>query len=132
MKLQLCGFELCKLAKQHGFGWDTTYALSDNHANEVHHAWDLKGERHFTIEEVLKADAENNYDNYLVPSLDLLSKWFREVHEINFNYDIFVDGTVEYIIVSDMFDDEGDINDIRENSYEAAQEQALLYAFTLI
>ena len=130
MKLQLCSLELCKLAKNKGFDWDTLHATD---GVDTHLAFDLTGETHFDIEDIKAADNGSNSENYLCPTLDLLTKWMRDVHELHLDTCVLKDKLWEYNVhkLSSPYHELGKSFD-EYDTYEEAQEAALLKAFTLI
>ena len=131
MKLELCSYKLAKLAKKKGFDWETECFYDKNK--------DLTEFMYFEAE-------RNNSDGWsaewefdlTAPPLELLKKWFRDVHKVHIS--AFPVVTNRYYFTISKIKDDGlkkIINgpyDPRESSdtYEDALEQALTKAFELI
>lgn len=79
MKLQLCSYKLSKLAKEKGFNWSCRYSYQKN-KNTIFSSVDYNGEELFTQQDIEYAEENSKIEHYLAPTLELLSKWLRDVH----------------------------------------------------
>lgn len=81
MKLEIVDFETAKDLKELGFDWDCYLSVDEKYPEDIHIAYDLTGENKFTIEDI-EAAKENGHNCFLMPELDLVCKWFRDVYDI--------------------------------------------------
>jgi hypothetical protein len=156
MKLQLCSYELAKLAKEKGFDIPThSYYFEDGEFKE----FELSGTNGYYGEEYTidrdefyinwndKFSTAKNGDRcfgcdenprylktFSAPNLNLLSKWFRDIHSINISIGWWNNGMWGY--------DVGKLNQTKPeraysqegffSTYEEALEQGLFKTFELI
>lgn len=130
MELQIASLELSQLSKQVEFNWETHYSYAEDNTKQIdfHSAIDLMGEDKFTIEDI-KASEDNGYKAYFAPEIDLLSKWLRDIHNINTYVVYKKDEPINKweLHLQTEFEVEYVPNEIYE-TYEKALEEGLLQA----
>ena len=138
MELQLCSFELAKLAKEKGFDVEVLHFYVKHHKCKVF-GIDEEGryfpstnvpKKLYNVEQYAVLDVKNVY---FAPTQSLLAKWFRDAHELNLDMCILNDKLWGYNIykLSSPYHKLGESWD-EYNTYENCQEAVLIKAFELI
>ena len=121
MKEDLVSLETAKIAHQKGFNIPTAYAFIN------HYSEDYIGIREYTLQTYHQNVYNGDNPIYMAPTLSLLQKWLREIHDLHIHPKIYCDAEGEgRLYACDIYSPGADyIKVYRELKYEVSLDYAL-------